>query len=173
MKTGLTKAIRAAVIAALYVSFCLVFAPISYGPVQVRISEALTLLAVFSPEAIIGVTVGCFLSNMIASAPIDMLVGTLATLIAGLCTYRMRHLRVKGLAVIPSLPPILINAVVIGAELTVLYFPAGSSPAVWLINMASVGAGQVVSCAILGVLLVFVVERNPALLKAMTRGTQV
>ena len=169
LNVGIRKGTRAAVIAALYVSLCIVFAPASSGPVQVRVSEALTLLAVFSTEAIVGVTIGCFLSNMIISAPIDMIVGTLATLIAGICTYRMRRSRVRGLAVIPSLPPIFINAVIVGAELTLLYFPAGSAPKVWLINMLSVGAGQIVSCAILGVPLVFFVERNPLLHKAMTQ----
>lgn len=163
------KVIRASVIAALYVSLCLVFAPISFGPVQIRISEALTLLAVLCPEAIAGVTVGCFLANMIASAPIDMVFGSLATLAAGIGTYRLRAYRTKGFAIVPSLPPIIINAVVVGAVLTLLYFPSGSPLAVWLMNMASVGAGQVVSCGVLGVLLVYLIEKNKKLLELITK----
>ena len=168
MNIGLRKIIRAAVIAAIYVALCLVFAPISYGTVQVRVSEALTLLVVLCPEALIGVTVGCFISNMIASAPIDMLVGTLATLIAGVCTFKMRKMRFKGLALAPSVPPVIFNAVIVGAELTLLFSPANSPLAVWLINMASVGIGQIISCSVLGVLLVFLIERNKALHRMLT-----
>lgn len=158
------KMVRAALIAAIYVALCLIFAPISFGPIQVRISEALTLLVVLCPEAIAGVTIGCFISNLLASAPVDMVVGTLATFLATLATYKLRNIRWKGLPIIASLPPVIFNAVIIGLELTILYSPVHSSITVYLINMASVGIGQIVSCCFLGILLVRVIEKTPPLL---------
>lgn len=155
--------VRAAVIAAVYVALCLVLAPISFGPVQVRFAEALTLLPVLFPEAVLGVALGCFISNMLASAPVDMVVGTAATLCAALLTRKLRHYTIKGLPVWASLPPVLINAVVIGAELTILYFSPASPAGVYAFNMLSVGAGQVISCCGLGLLLVWAIQRSPAL----------
>lgn len=152
---------RGAIIAALYLALTLVFAPISFGVVQVRLAEALTLLVVLCPEAVAGVVVGCFLANMAASAPLDMVVGTLATLLAALASRALRGVRWKGLAIPAALPPVVFNAVIVGAELTALYAPQWLAP-VFLANMLSVGAGQLVSCGV-GVLLVWVVEKNPTL----------
>lgn len=157
--------VRAALIAAVYAGLCLLLAPLSYGPVQIRLSEALTLLPVLCPEAVVGVTLGCFIANMLASAPIDMVVGTAATLLAALATRRLRHLRWRGLPLVASLPPVLLNALFVGAELSFLYLPAGSAPTAWLFNMATVGVGQLVSCCGLGLLLVWAIGRNPTLLR--------
>lgn len=157
--------VRAALIAAVYVVLCLVLVPISYGSLQIRVSEALTLLPVVCPEAIVGVTIGCFLSNMIASAPIDMLVGTFATLLAALVTYRLRGVRWRGLAAAASIPPVLFNAVIIGIELTLLYFPENTAASVLGVNMLTVGAGQIISCSVLGVALIHIIEKSPALLR--------
>lgn len=162
------KLVRAALIAAIYVALCLVLAPFSFGAVQVRVSEALTLLPVLCPEAIVGVTVGCFISNMLGGAPIDMLVGTMATLLAALATRKLRNVRWHGLPLAASLPPVLLNAIIVGAELTVLYFPAGSGPIIYLTNMVSVGIGQIISCCILGVLLVAFIEKSPILKKVFS-----
>ncbi len=162
------RMVRAAVIAAVYVALCLVLAPLSFGPVQIRFAEALTLLPVLFPEAVVGVTLGCFLANLLASAPVDMVVGTVATLCAALLTRRLRHVCVKGLPVWASLPPVLINAVVVGAELTILYFSPGSPVGVYLFNMLSVGAGQVVSCCGLGLLLVWAIRRSASLRRLLS-----
>ena len=160
---SIRKMVRAAVIAAVYVCLCLVLAPFSFGPVQIRFAEALTLLPIICPEAILGVTLGCFLSNLIASAPVDMVVGTAATLAAAWLSYKLRRYRVKGLPLWAALPPVLINAVVVGIELTILYFSPASPLGVYVFNMLSVGVGQLVSCGVLGVLLVWCIERSPAL----------
>lgn len=157
------KLVRASAIAAVYVVLCLVFSPISYGPVQVRIAEALTLLPVLCPEAVVGVAVGCFLSNLLLSAPVDMVLGTVATLLAALLTRKLRNIRFKGLPLAGALPPVVLNALIVGAELTVLYYSAASPAPVWLYNMATVGAGQVISCLGLGVLLVWAIEKQPVL----------
>ncbi len=156
------RLVRAALIAAMYVVLCLVLEPFSFGPMQVRVSEALTLLPVLCPEAVVGVTLGCFLANMFASAPLDMIVGTAATLLAALATRRLRNIRWKKLPLVASIPPVIINAVVVGAELTFLYSP-GAPASVWAFNMLTVGAGQVISCCVLGVLMIAGIEQNKAL----------
>lgn len=158
------KIVRAGLIAAVYVVLCLVLAPLSYGPVQVRVSEALTLLPILCPEAVIGVALGCLIANLFTGMWLDVVVGTTATLLAALATLRLRHVRFKGLPLAASLPPVLFNAVFVGIELTFLYLaPEFRTPAAYLFNMASVGAGQLVSCCVLGLLLVWTIERNPAL----------
>lgn len=157
------KLARAGVIAAVYVALCFVLAPLSYGTVQIRFAEALTLLPVLCPEAILGVTLGCFIANLISGSLVDMVVGTLATLLAALTTRRLRNVRFKGLALVPSLPPVLFNAVIVGAELTLLYFPHPATAGITLLNMASVGAGQLISCSLLGVALIWAIEHNPTL----------
>ncbi|MDD3409631.1 MAG: QueT transporter family protein [Eubacteriales bacterium] len=133
---------RAAVIAALYAALTLLFAPISYGPVQFRISEAFTLLPVLFPEAIPGLALGCFLSNLLGSAtPWDIVFGTLATLLAALGTRRLR-----GNVWLAALPPVVCNAVIVGL---VLHFTLAD--ALLLPTMATVGLGEAVVCYVLGV----------------------
>ena len=139
------RLVRCAVIAAVYVVVCLVLAPFSYGAVQVRVAEALCLLPVFGAEYIVGVTLGCFLANLLGSTVVDVVFGTLATLLACLVTYRLRHLRIKGLAIPASLPPVLFNAVIVGIEITVFFtdYTVMSAP-LWLLcvtNGISVGIG--------------------------------
>ncbi|WP_300279876.1 QueT transporter family protein [uncultured Subdoligranulum sp.] len=166
------RLVRCAVIAAVYVVLCLVLAPFSYGAIQVRIAEALCLLPVFGAEYIIGVTLGCFLANLFGSTIIDVIFGTLATLLACLVTYRLRNLRIKGLAIPASLPPVLFNAVIVGIEITVFFtdYSAMSAP-LWLLcltNGITVGIGELVSCTVLGVALVKLIESNTALKQIFT-----
>ena len=91
------RLVRCAVIAAVYVVVCLVLAPFSYGAVQVRVAEALCLLPVFGAEYIVGVTLGCFLANLLGSTVVDVVFGTLATLLACLVTYKLRNVRLRNL----------------------------------------------------------------------------
>lgn len=164
--------VRCAVIAAVYVVLCLVLAPFSYGAIQVRIAEALCLLPVFGAEYIIGVTLGCFLANLFGSTIIDVVFGTIATLLACLVTYRLRNVRIKGLAIPASLPPVFFNAVIVGIEITIFFtdYTAMSAP-VWLLcltNGITVGIGELISCTILGVALVKLIESNTALKQIFT-----
>ena len=108
-KMSVNRLVRCAVIAAVYVVVCLALAPFSYGAVQVRVAEALCLLPVFGAEYIIGVTLGCLLANLLGSTVIDVVFGTLATLLACLVTYKLRDIRIKGLAIPASLPPVVFN----------------------------------------------------------------
>ena len=89
---NLARMARISLIAAVYVVLCIVLQPFSYGAVQVRVSEALTLLPLLTPDAVIAVTIGCFLSNLFSMSPWDMLFGTLATLIAAVMTLSLIHI---------------------------------------------------------------------------------
>lgn len=161
------RMVRCALIAAVYVVLCLVLQPFSYGAVQVRIAEALCLLPVFGAEYIVGVTLGCFLANLFGSTIIDVIFGTTATLLACLVTWRLRHVRIKGLAIPASLPPVLFNAVIVGIEISVFFTDSSvfSAP-LWLLcvgNGISVGIGELISCTVVGVALVKLIESNRAL----------
>lgn len=161
---------RCAVTAAAYVALCLAFQPISYGPVQVRLAEALCLLPVFGGEYVAAVTMGCVLANLFGYGPLDAVFGGLATLLACLLTWRLRAARVRGLALPASLPPVVFNALIVGAELTLFFTDGGASLPAFLWNSLTVGIGEVISCCVLGTALVRVIERRPQLLGVFRQG---
>ena len=163
------RLVRCAVIAAVYVVVCLVLAPFSYGAVQVRVAEALCLLPVFGAEYIVGVTLGCFLANLLGSTVVDVVFGTLATLLACLVTYKLRDIRIKGLAIPASLPPVLFNMIIVGAFEITFFFSDGAPTAMLAVfNAVTVGIGELISCTILGVALVKLIESNAGLNKIFT-----
>jgi uncharacterized membrane protein len=163
------RLVRCAVIAAVYVVVCLVLAPFSYGAVQVRVAEALCLLPVFGAEYIVGVTLGCFLANLLGSTVVDVVFGTLATLLACLVTYKLRDIRVKGLAIPASLPPVAFNMIIVGAFEITFFFSDGAPTAMLAVfNAVTVGIGELISCTILGVALVKLIESNASLNKIFT-----
>lgn len=142
-----------AIIAALYAALTLAFQPISYGAVQCRISEALTLLPAIFPQAIPGLTLGCLISNLfnpLGATVYDIVFGTLATLIASILTWRIR-----GNLLVKALPPVLCNAVIVGLVLTYAY----GIDFLWL-NMLTVGLGEAVACYILGVPLMKLLKKR-------------
>ena len=163
------RLVRCAVIAAVYVVVCLVLAPFSYGAVQVRVAEALCLLPVFGAEYIVGVTLGCFLANLLGSTVVDVVFGTLATLLACLVTYKLRDIRVKWLAIPASLPPVVFNMIIVGAFEITFFFSDGAPTAMLAVfNAVTVGIGELISCTILGVALVKLIESNAGLNKIFT-----
>ncbi len=163
------RLVRCAVIAAVYVVVCLVLAPFSYGAVQVRVAEALCLLPVFGAEYIVGVTLGCFLANLLGSTVVDVVFGTLATLLACLVTYKLRDIRVKGLAIPASLPPVVFNMIIVGAFEITFFFSDGAPTAMLAVfNAVTVGMVELISCTILGVALVKLIESNAGLNKIFT-----
>ena len=163
------RLVRCAVIAAVYVVVCLVLAPFSYGAVQVRVAEALCLLPVLGAEYIVGVTLGCFLANLLGSTVVDVVFGTLATLLACLVTYKLRDIRVKGLAIPASLPPVVFNMIIVGAFEITFFFSDGAPTAMLAVfNAVTVGIGELISCTILGVALVKLIESNAGLNKIFT-----
>lgn len=164
--SSVRKLVRCALVAAIYVVLCMVLQPLSYGAVQVRIAEALCLLPVFGAEYILGVVLGCFLSNLLGSTIVDVIFGTLATLLACLVSYALRRWRILGLTIPASVPPVLFNALIVGIEITVLYADPASSAPLWLLcvgNGISVAIGEILSCCVLGVALVRLIESNTAL----------
>ena len=142
---------EAAIIAALYTALVLIFQFSSFGPVQFRIAEALTILPYFTPAAIPGVTIGCFLSALLSGAdPIDMVFGSLATLFAAFLSYQLR-----GNKYLVPIPPIVVNAIVIPFVLKAAYGEAQPIP----LLMLSIGAGQFVAAGVLGLVLLFALDK--------------
>lgn len=142
---------QAAVIAAIYTVLVFVFQYSSFGPIQFRIAEALTILPYFTPAAIPGVTIGCLLSNILFRADLlDVIFGTLATLIAAYLSYQLR-----GNKFLVPIPPILINAIIIPWVLKFAYFEADPVP----FMMLTIGGGQLISAGLLGMILLFSLER--------------
>lgn len=137
---------QAAMIAAIYVVITLVFAPFGYGEVQVRLSEALTILPVFTPAAIPGLFIGCLISNILGGCIIpDIICGSLATLIGAIFTYSLRN-QSKYLA---PVPPILANALIVPFVLRFGYQVPLPIP----FMMLTVGIGEIISCGLLGMIL--------------------
>ncbi len=143
---------QAAMIAAIYVVLTYVFAPFSFGEVQVRIAEALTILPVFTPAAIPGLFVGCLIGNILGGAILpDIIFGSLATLIGAFFTYQLRD-KNKFLA---PLPPIAANTIVVPFVLRYGYGVALPIP----FMMLTVGIGEVLSCGVLGMVLYFALRK--------------
>lgn len=144
---------QAAIIAALYVVLTLLANALglaSYA-IQLRFSEALTILPFFTPAAIPGLFLGCVISNLLTGAIIwDVVFGSLATLLGAIGTYLLR--RCKWLA---PLPPIVANMVIVPPVLYFAYRFPGSIP----YFMLTVGIGELLSCGVLGMLLLFVLQK--------------
>ena len=146
---------QGAMIAACYVVLCLVFEPISYGGVQVRIAEALAILPLFTPAAISGLFIGCIIANVIGGGIVlDVVFGSIATLIGAVGTYMLRN-RTRWLA---PVPPILANTIIVPF---VIFYGYGTPIPIPLL-MLTIGAGEVIGCGILGLLLAKGLERMPS-----------
>lgn len=144
---------QAAMIAAIYVVLTVFVSAfnLASGAIQVRISEALTILPVFTPAAIPGLFLGCLISNLVTGCmPLDVVFGSLATLIGACGTYALR--KHKWLA---PLPPIIANTVVVPFVLRYVYLAEGTIP----FFMLTVGIGEVISCYLLGGILLRVLDR--------------
>lgn len=143
---------QAAMIAAIYVVLTYVFAPISFGEIQVRIAEALTILPLFTPAAVPGLFIGCIVGNMIGGALLpDIIFGSIATLIGAVCTYMLR----KQKPVLGSLPPIISNTLIVPFVLRYAYGVVLPIPFL----MLTIGIGEIVSCSILGMVVYYALNR--------------
>lgn len=152
-KENINFIITGALIAAVYagLTFLSNAFGLAYGPIHLRISEVLTLLPVFTPAAIPGLTVGCFIANIGSFNAADMIFGTLATLIAAIITYLLRNVTVKKLPILSMLSPVIVNALIIGLEIAILFLPEGYSFWGFIISALEVGAGELIVCFVLGV----------------------
>lgn len=133
-------------IAAVYVVLTYVFAPFSFGEIQVRIAEALTILPLFTPAAVPGLFIGCLIGNILGGAILpDIVFGSIATLIGAAGTYLLRG----NLPVLAPLPPILANTIIVPFVLRFGYTVMLPIP----FMMLTVGVGEILSCGVLGMIL--------------------
>ena len=145
------------VIAALYVVLTLFINALGLanGAIQVRISEALTILPVFTAAAVPGVTLGCVLANVLTGCALwDVVFGSLATLLGALGTRMLRNW-----PLLAWIPPVISNMIIVPVVLQKVY---GVPETFWYL-MLTVGAGEVISCGVLGLLLYFALKRIPNL----------
>ncbi len=118
--------VNGAVIAAIYAALTYLsnIFGLAYGPIQLRLSEVMCILPIFTPAAVPGLAVGCFIANMGSFNVADLLFGSIASLGAAWLTYALREKTVKGFPVFSFLPPVIVNALVIGFEIAVFYLKA-------------------------------------------------
>ena len=155
----------AGVIAALYAVlayFASIFG-IAYGPIQCRFSEALCVLPFLFPAATPGLFVGCLVANLLSPyGALDIIFGSLATLLAAVWTQHTHH---KWLA---PLPPVLCNAVIVGAVISFLETGfTGAFAGAFAYNAVTVGVGEAIACYVLGGVLLTVLPKVPALRRQM------
>jgi len=134
--------IQAAIIGATYAALTVLLAPFSYGVMQIRVSEALTILPFFTPAAVPGLFVGCLVSNFLSPyGIIDVICGSAATLIAAIGSYMLRSK-----PILVPLPPVIANAVIIGLMLYYAY----SVPMNLFLIMGWIALGEFVACYLIG-----------------------
>ncbi len=131
---------------------------LAYGPIQLRLSEVLTILPVFTPAAIPGLTIGCFIANIGSFNAADLIFGTFATLIAAILTYFLRDIKIKEVPFLAFLPPVVVNAVIIGLEIACFYLD-GYTLWGFVISALEVGLGQLIVCYVLGTFFYLAVKK--------------
>ncbi|NMF06037.1 QueT transporter family protein [Clostridium beijerinckii] len=151
------RLVKTAIIAAIYVVITLVLAPISYGPIQFRVSEIMVLLAFFDPFYIVGLTLGCFIANILGPNGLaDIIFGTLATFISVYAvSITERFVKSKKTSlIIASLWPTIFNGVIIGWMLNYIYqFPL-------VLSIGEVAIGEFVVVTIVGVPIVRLLQNK-------------
>ena len=154
MKFSTRSLTRAAIIAALYLLFTFVFQAISFGAVQFRIAEALMLLPVLTADAVPGLFIGCLLGNLLGGGVwYDVVLGSIATLLAAVCTRLLRQNRMLAAAM-----PVLFNGMIVGAVVHYVYSPVVPLP----LCMLSVAAGEIIPCMVLGPMLLRMLAHLPS-----------
>ena len=163
-KNKINYVINSALIAAFYVALTFLgnISGLSYVPVQLiqlRISEVLTVLPLITPAAIPGLTVGCFIANIASFNILDMFFGSVATLIAAYLTYILRNIKIKGLPILALLPPVLVNAFIIGLEISIFLLKSQPFWIGFFISALQVGIGQMIICYGLGIPFYLIVNK--------------
>ena len=162
-QTQITALVHGALIAAIYAAATYLSATfgIAYGNIQFRLSEALTILPVFTPAAIPGLTIGCILGNLSSPMGIwDILFGSAATLLAAICSRALRKVTIKGLPVLSLLMPVIFNALIIGAEITFLMIEGDATFAIFAVSALEVGAGELAICLAGGIPLFYAFRKS-------------
>ena len=156
-KNNIRSITAAAIVAAIYVVLTYItnLFGLASGVIQCRLSEGLCVLPAFTPAAVPGLFIGCVLSNLLTgSIPLDVIFGSLATLIGAVGTYYLARMKINKFTY--TLPPIIANTVIIPFVLKYAY---GFSGSVWYFAV-TVGAGEVISCGVIGMLLYGVLKKN-------------
>ncbi|MEG0545981.1 MAG: QueT transporter family protein [Oscillospiraceae bacterium] len=154
--------VTGAVIAALYAALTYAASAfgLAYGSIQFRFSEALTILPIFTPAAIPGLAIGCFLGNLASPfGMLDIVLGTLATLIAAVLTYFTRKIKFKNIPFLAPIFPVITNAIIIGLEIS-FFMPEGFTFAGFFISAMQVAIGEMVVCYALGLPLAVAIEKS-------------
>ena len=151
---------RAGVIAALYVVLTLIFQPISFGAIQFRVAEALTLLPILTADAVPGLFVGCLLANALGGGVwFDVVLGSIATLLAALCTRKFRDK-----PILAAIFPTIFNGLIVGPVVYFAYVRAPGDPVsipTLLFNMGTVAFGELVVCYVLGLIMIYALKKLP------------
>lgn len=141
---------RIAIYASIYIALTLIFSAISYGPIQFRISEFLTVFPFIDPISIVGLFLGCFIANFFSPAGwIDVVFGSLCTLIAGYLTYKMPKIYLA------PIPPIVVNALGVSLYLHVFF-----KLPYWL-NVLYIAIGEAVVTYLIGLPILIYIDKNP------------
>ena len=168
MKKNTTQMVAfGGVIAALYVVLTIIAAAlgIASGAIQVRLSEALTILPVFTAAAVPGLTVGCLLANLVTGcAAWDVVFGSMATLLGAIGTRMLRDR-----PAIAWIPPVVSNMLIVpvvlmkvyGVDSVDVFGSVFNGDSLWIMRVVTVGIGEVIACGVLGMLLYQVLKKNP------------
>ena len=174
MKKNTTKMVAfGGVIAALYVVLTIIAAAlgIASGAIQVRLSEALTILPVFTAAAVPGLTVGCLLANLITGcAAWDVVFGSMATLLGAIGTRLLRDR-----PAIAWIPPVVSNMLIVpivlmkvyGVDNVDVFGSVFNGDSLWIMLVVTVGIGEIIACGVLGMLLYQALKKNPRILEAL------
>lgn len=164
-KQVLRKMIFAAMIAAVYATVTVALAPISYGNIQVRIAEALVLLPLLFSPALWGVTLGCFIANLIGAMMgvnllgyLDCIIGTLATLGAALCTIKFKDVKFHGIPWLSVLMPVVFNGIIVGAELAFALTPEIFMSGFMIFGL-EVALGELIAVVVFGLPLISALKK--------------
>ena len=167
---ALRRLVEGGMIAAIYLALTLLsrFLGIADGAIQFRLSEALTILPVFTPAAVPGLTIGCFFANL--GSPygiVDILSGTLATLFAAMLTRCLRHIQYKEIPFLAPLPPIITNGLIVGIVVTIMneagaLIPANFTFAAFIACAVSVAVGELAVCVGLGLPFLIALKKSGA-----------
>lgn len=157
----ITRLVHGALIAAVYAAATYALSAISYGPVQFRISEALTVFSVFTPAAVPGLAVGCALGNLTSPYGIwDIVLGSFATLLAAIFARLTRNITFKSIPVLSVVMPVIFNALIIGAEITFFMPESSASFAAFAITALQIASGELAVCLLGGIPLFLAVKKS-------------
>ncbi len=164
---GTLYMVEASMIAALYIATTflqeMILRGSASGVIQIRLSELLCTLAALTPAAIPGLSIGCLVANLLTmgAMPLDVIIGSFATLMAAICAYKLRKTEVFSVPLLSLLMPVLFNAVIIGLELEIFFIEGDFTFVGFLTQATFVAIGEFVACVIAGIPFYLVVKKLP------------